>query len=256
MNCSKWKKRGTAALRAVGVFCFWILFWWGCSALYGKPAIFPNPAGVFRELCSMVRNPYVYLSVLRSVLHVLAGLALGALVGILFGILIAKSRIADAFLSPFFSVARSTPVVCFILLAWIFLGREILPSFVSALMVAPVMLTATAGAIREVDPRLIEAAFAYRLSTRKRLVAVYLPSVLPAVRTSLVTCVGLAWKSCVAAEMIVITRDTVGYGIWDARNWDANYEAVFAWTIIIVTVSILFEQLAKRLLTPGKRGVS
>ena len=254
MKLSKWQKRGIAVLRAVGVLCFWILFWWGCSALYGKPAIFPTPAGVFRELCRMARDPYVYLSVARSVLHVLCGLVLGALTGFLFGILVARFRVADAFLSPFFSVARSTPVVCFILLAWIFLGREVLPSFVSAVMVAPVMLTATAGAVREVDPRLLEAASAYRLPLRKRLVAIYFPSVLPAVRTSLVTCVGLAWKSCVAAEMIVITRHTVGYGIWDARNWEANYEAVFAWTIIIVTVSIVFERLAKRLLTPTKRG--
>lgn len=250
MNSLKWKKRGVTAARVIGVLCFWILFWWGCSALYAKPAISPTPADVFRELFRMLGDPYVYLAIARSVLHVLCGLLAGVVIGILFGILIAQFRAADAFLSPFFSIMRSTPVVCFILLAWIFLGREVLPSFVSAIMVAPVMLAATAGAIREVDPRLLEAAAVYRLSPRKRLAAVYFPSVLPAIRTSLITCVGLAWKSCVAAEIIVITRNTVGYGIWEARNWTYDYAAVFAWTIIIVTISIAFEKLAKYLLTP------
>lgn len=249
MNSMKRKKRAASAARMIGVLCFWILFWWGCSTLYAKPAIFPTPADVFRALFRMIGAPYVYLSIARSILHVLCGLLAGAVVGIIFGILIARFRVADAFLTPFFSVMRSTPVVCFILLAWIFLGREVLPSFVSAIMVAPVILTATVGALRQVDPRLLEAASVYHLSPRKRLIAVYFPSVLPAMRTSLVTCVGLAWKSCVAAEIIVFTRQTVGYGIWEARNWDSDYAAVFAWTIIIVTISIAFEKIAKFLLT-------
>ena len=194
------------------------------------------------------------MSVGNSLLHVLSGLFIGSVIGILFGILIAHFKIAAAFVAPAFSVARSTPVVCFILLAWVFLGSEVLPAFVSAVMVAPVMLNATVGAIRGIDPRLAEVATVYRLSIGKRIRAIYLPAVLPAVRMSLITCVGLAWKSCVAAEMISFSNHTVGYGIWFARTTEMDYETVFAWTIIIVTVSILFEKIAKAVLTPKKRG--
>lgn len=202
----------------------------------------------------MLKDPVLYLSIGNSLLHVLSGLFLGSIVGIIFGILIVRFKLCDAFLTPVFSVARSTPVVCFILLAWIFFGNEVLPSLVSAIMVAPVMLNATVGAIRQVDPRLIEVATVYHLTFRKRLHSIYLPSVLPAVRMALITCVGLAWKSCVAAEMIAFTKYTMGYGIWLAKTWEMDYETVFAWTIIIVIVSILFEKLAKRLLTPKQRG--
>lgn len=243
-----------AVLRTLAVILFWIFFWWGCAALYAKPAIFPTPFGVFKAFLSMLKDPRTYLSVGNSLLHVLSGLFIGSAVGILFGILIARFKIAAAFVTPAFSVARSTPVVCFILLAWVFLGSEVLPAFVSAVMVAPVMLNATVGAIRGVDPRLKEVAAVYRLSISKRIRAIYLPAVLPAVRMSLITCVGLAWKSCVAAEMISFSNHTVGYGIWFARTTEMDYETVFAWTIMIVTISIVFERIAKAVLTPKKRG--
>lgn len=244
-----------AVLRTVGVILFWILFWWGCAALYAKPAIFPTPGGVFKAFLAMLKDTQVYLSVGNSLLHVLSGLFFGSVIGVLFGILIARFEIANAFLAPAFSIARSTPVVCFILLAWVFLGARVLPAFVSAVMVAPVMLNATAGAIRGIDPRLKEVATVYRLPFGKRIKAIYLPAVLPAVRISLITCVGLAWKSCVAAEMIAFSNHTVGYGIWFARTTTMDYETVFAWTIIIVTISILFEKIAKAVLTPKKRGI-
>lgn len=243
-----------AVLRTVGVLLFWILFWWGCAALYAKPAIFPTPIGVFKAFLAMLKDTQVYLSVGNSLLHVLSGLFFGSVIGVLFGILIARFEIANAFLAPAFSIARSTPVVCFILLAWVFLGARVLPAFVSAVMVAPVMLNATAGAIRGIDPRLKEVATVYRLPFGKRIKAIYLPAVLPAVRISLITCVGLAWKSCVAAEMIAFSNHTVGYGIWFARTTTMDYDTVFAWTIIIVTISILFEKITKAILTPKKRG--
>ncbi len=243
-----------AVLRTVGVLLFWIFFWWGCASLYAKPAIFPTPRGVFKAFLSMLKDPQMYLSIGNSLLHVLSGLLIGSIVGVLFGIFIARFKIANAFLAPAFSVVRSTPVVCFILLAWVFLGSAVLPAFVSAVMVAPVMLNATADAIRGIDIRLIEVATVYRLPFGKRVKAIYLPAVLPAVRISLITCVGLAWKSCVAAEMIAFSDHTVGYGIWFARTTAMDYETVFAWTIIIVTVSILFEKAAKALLTPRRRG--
>lgn len=243
-----------AVLRTVGVILFWILFWWGCAALYAKPAIFPTPIGVFKAFLFMLKDAQMYLSIGNSLLHVLSGLLMGSVIGVLFGVLIARFEIAHAFLAPAFSVARSTPVVCFILLAWVFLGSQVLPAFVSAVMVAPVMLNATAGAIREIDPRLKEVATVYRLPFGKRIKSIYLPAVLPAVRISLITCVGLAWKSCVAAEMIAFSNHTVGYGIWFARTTTMDYDTVFAWTIIIVTISILFEKITKAILTPKKRG--
>lgn len=245
-----------SVLRFLGTCAFWVLVWFVCATLYGKPFLFPKPAAVFKAFIVLLKDPLLYKSVGNSLLHVLLALCIGALVGILGGAAVARSKTVDALISPAFSVMRATPVVCFILLAWVFLGSELLPAFVASVMTAPVMLTATAGAIREVDPRLLEVARTYHLSFFKRLRAIYIPSVLPTVRMTLVTCIGLAWKSCIATEMISLTQNTAGYEIWLSKTWYMDYPTMFAWMIVIVSISILFEKVAKLLLTPKKRGVS
>lgn len=243
-------------LGTVATIAFWLLLWWGCAALYARPFLFPPPSDVLRAFGPLLRDPSFYRSVGSTLLHVAVGLSLGSAVGILCGILIARFRAASLLLSPAFSVARATPIVCFILLAWIFLGPTVLPAFVSGVMIAPIMLAATAGALRGIDPRMRETVRIYRLSFVKRVRALYLPALLPHLRNAFVTCVGIAWKSTVAAEMITLAGETVGYSIWLARTWYMDYASVFAWTIIIVAVSMGIERAAAWLLSPRKGGAA
>lgn len=243
-------------LITIATIAFWLLLWWGCAALYARPFLFPTPLDVLRAFGSLVCDSSLYRSVGSTLLHVAVGLLLGSAVGILCGILVARFRVASVLLTPAFSVARATPIVCFILLAWIFLGPNALPSFVSGVMIAPIMLAATAGALRGIDPRMREATRIYRLSFLNRTQALYLPALLPPLRNAFVTCVGIAWKSTVAAEMISLAGETVGYGIWLARTWYMDYASVFAWTIIIVTISMVIERCAAWLLSPRKEGAS
>ncbi|MDD6980740.1 MAG: ABC transporter permease subunit [Clostridia bacterium] len=233
---------------------FWVGVWWLVALIYQKPALLPTPWRVLLRLVSLLRTGTFYAAVGTSLLHILIGLAAGCTVGILVGILVAFSRVSDTLLTPAFSVVRATPVVCFIIIAWLFVGTRALPSFISALMVAPVMMTSTAAAIRSVDPKLVEAARVYRLTVTKKIRALYLPSTLPQIRASLVTCVGLAWKSGIAAEVIALPKNSIGYEIWYEKSWQLDFEAVFAWTVTVVVFSLVLEKLVKLALAYRKGG--
>ena len=232
-------------LRSLTAILFWVGVWWLVALIYQKPALLPTPWRVLARLVSLLKNGAFYGAVGTSLLHILIGLICGCAVGILVGILVALSRVSDTLLTPAFSVVRATPVVCFIIIAWLFVGTRALPSFISGLMVAPVMMTSTAAAIRSVDPRLIEAARVYHLTVPKKIRALYLPSTLPQIRASLVTCVGLAWKSGIAAEVIALPKNSIGYEIWYEKSWQLDFEAVFAWTVTVVIFSLVLEKLVK-----------
>lgn len=232
---------------------FWFFVWWGVAVLYSKPFFLPSPWKVLLRLSELVRELHFYKAIATSFLHILSGLLAGCIVGFLCGITVAFSKIADALFSPAFAVARATPVVCFVIVAWIFIGAEILPAFISALMVAPIMLSATATSIRNVPKALSEAADTYHLPRLLRFRVLYLPAMLPHLRSSLTTCVGLAWKSGVAAEVIALSANSVGYAIWEAKGYYMDYETVFAWTLVIILISIAFESTVKRLLSRKRR---
>ena len=112
------------------------------------------------------------------------------------------SRWADVLLSPAVRVIRAVPVVSFILFVLLWTRRGLVPVVVSALMVLPVVWGNVGRGIRETDPKLLEQAGALRFSRLKTVRLVYLPSVRPYFLSAVVTSLGLAWKSGVAAEVL------------------------------------------------------
>ena len=88
-----------------------------------------------------------------------------------------------------------------------------------ALMVLPVVWGNVGRGIRETDPKLLEQAGALRFSRLKTVRLVYLPSVRPYFLSAVVTSLGLAWKSGVAAEVLCRPAWAVGTQIVQARDY-------------------------------------
>ena len=109
-------------------------------------------------------------------------------------------------------------------------------------MVLPVVWGNVSRGIRETDPRLLEQAGALRFSRLKTVRLVYLPSVRPYFLSAVVTSLGLAWKSGVAAEVLCRPAWAVGTQIVQARDY-LETPSLFAWTLVIILISAVFERL-------------
>ena len=82
----------------------------------------------------------------------------------------------------------------------------------------------------------------FRLSFTKRLVYIYLPKLKPYILSALSVSLGLAWKSGVAAEIIGIPDGSMGEMLYQAKLYLATSD-LFAWTVVIVLISIAFEKV-------------
>jgi NitT/TauT family transport system permease protein len=85
------------------------------------------------------------------------------------------------------------------------------------------------------------------LDTKYRFYVLYFPNLKKYLIPSVITSVGLAWKSEIAAEIIAYTRNSIGQLINDGK-YNLDTPVVFAWTFIVIFFSILFESLIKSLL--------
>lgn len=65
---------------------------------------------------------------------------------------------------------------------------------------------------------------------------------------------GLCWKSGIAAEVIGLPENTIGENLYNAKIY-LNTPDLFAWTLVIVVVSVLFERIFLRLIDLGVRRV-
>ena len=85
----------------------------------------------------------------------------------------------------------------------------------------------------------------FRLPRAKKLRHVYLPAVLPQWLAACTTGFGFAWKSGVAAEVIARPALSIGRNLYESKLY-LNTEELFAWTAMVVLLSMLLERLLVR----------
>lgn len=222
---------------------FWVIVWYILSLLVGREIILPSPISVILKLTVLGKTASFYLSCLMSILRITIGLLSGTVFGILLAVLTTRSKLFDKLISPALSVIRSTPVASFILMAFFWIGQEIIPIFISFLMVTPIIWNSVVLGIRSVDRELSEMCRVMQFSTRKKLKLLYIPTVFPSFASGFKNSLGLAWKAGISAEVIC---SAIAYGIGsslqDAKVYLETTE-LFAWTVTVVIISLILEKI-------------
>ncbi len=91
-------------------------------------------------------------------------------------------------------------------------------------------------------PALLEAVSIFRLSWPKRALYLWLPpSSSPYLLSACTVSLGISWKAGIAAEIIGIPAGSIGRMFYDAKVY-FNTVDLFAWTVIVVVISVLFEK--------------
>lgn len=94
---------------------------------------------------------------------------------------------------------------------------------------------------------LIEVSSVFGLTFKKKMKVLIFPILKSFLFPAIITSVGLAWKSEIAAEIIAYTRSSIGMYINDAKTY-MQTPTVFAWTVVIIALSITLEKITKALL--------
>lgn len=219
----------------------------------GNELLLPYPASVLAALLELLPTGSFWATVGATLLRVAVGLAAGIALGALLAGATCSWVWLDRLLSPVIRIVRATPVASFILLVLLWTGRNTVPAVISALMVLPVVWENLVRGIQAADPQLLELARAYRFSRWKTLRLILLPSLRPYFLSAVTTSTGLAWKSGVAAEAICWPRPGMGTQIYNTKLY-LEIPSLFAWTAVVVALSLLLERLLGLALRRWKGG--
>ena len=238
---------GKRITRKIAAGAVWLLVWQLCWLAVGQDVLLPSPAGVARRLGQLVCTLPFWQQVGLSLLRILTGYLLALALGAALGALTARSRLADCLLSPALRTVRAIPVASFIILLFVLMSKEHIPTVTSFLMVLPVVWANVDQGVRETDPALLAMARVFRLPPGRVLRHIRLPAVMPFFLASARTGMGLAWKAGVAAEVLAAPRLGIGRALYEAKVY-LESEELFAWTAVIVAISVLLERGLVRLL--------
>ena len=226
--------------RILSIAAFWIGLWAFASWRVGKPLLLPSPAAVFSRLFELAQTAEFYTVVGNSLWNVLSGILIAVIGGCVLAVITSHVPLLRDLLLPVMTVIKATPVASFIILALIWIGAAKVPTFITVLIVLPLIWTNLDVGFSKIDPRLAEVARVYKMSVWRRWRVLTLPSLKPYFVSACRSSLGLAWKAGVAAEIIASPRYTIGTMIGDAKQYILTAD-MFAWTLTVILLSLVIE---------------
>ncbi|HHT76990.1 MAG TPA: ABC transporter permease subunit [Clostridiaceae bacterium] len=216
--------------------------WQVAAMLVDQSIILVTPVRVLEKLFILVQTADFWSTVLYSLIRMSLGFFAALIAGVLLAFFASRFRPIEILLWPYMAAVKSTPVASFVILCLLWLGAARLSVFISFLMVLPVIYTNVLQGIKSTDKKLLEMAFVFRMPIRRRLFFIYLPGVKNYFLSAAGVAIGFAWKAGIAAEVIGIPKGSIGERLYEAKIY-LNSAELFAWTLVIVVISVVFEKL-------------
>ncbi|WP_368490455.1 ABC transporter permease [Clostridium sp. BJN0013] len=234
----------TKIIKKIGILIFWILIWHVCSVFINEELLLPSPFQVLKSLVLLMGKFYFWKSVLSSVIRVIIGILLSVLIGIVLGLTAGLNKFVEELLEPLIVTVKATPVISIIIIALVWFNSSNVVIFTAILICFPIVYTNVLQGIKSIDKSLIQMANVFKVKRKYVLKDIYLPSIKNYIVSGILMCMGIGWKVSVASEVLSIPRYSIGLNLLSAKTTLETAE-LFAWTIVVVILSFMFEKVFK-----------
>ncbi|MBH0776439.1 ABC transporter permease [Nocardia bovistercoris] len=237
-------------LSVISAILLWQLLTANDVRLWVRFDTLPTVTDIIAEFGAHLGRGEYYVDVAQSLIRILTGFGMAAVVGVFAGIGLGRSELLAAVFGPLTELVRPIPAIALVPVAILLFPSDesgiVFITFTASLF--PVLVS-TRHTVRAL-PTIWEDALRTLGATRTDvLVRVVFPGILPGVFSGLSVGIGVGWICLISAEMIS-GRLGIGYRTWQAYTI-VDYPAVFVGMITIGVLgfgtSALVELLGRRL---------
>lgn len=195
----------------------------------------PTVTEIVAEFGTQLRSDQYYLDIAQSLIRIVSGFGLAAVIGVIAGIGLGRSRLFADTVGPLAELVRPIPAIALVPVAILLFPSDesgiVFITFTASLF--PVLVS-TRHAVRALPTIWEDAIRTLGASRLDVLTRVVFPGILPGVFSGLSVGVGVAWICLISAEMIS-GRLGVGYRTWQAYTI-VDYPGVF---VGMITIGVL-----------------
>lgn len=229
------------------------LFIWGLLAwLIDKPLLFAGPIETFFAFCTLLATQAFWVAIGISFAQILGGFFSAFLLSLCLAFLSLESRIVKEFLRPAMNFLKSVPVVCIIVILLLWMESAQTVPVVVGLMVLPSYYFSILTAQDEKNNQRTEALRLMGVSAPRRFLTEGWSSLLPYLKATSSSVVGMAWKAGVAAQLIGLALGTLGERVYQAKVL-IEAPTLFALSAVIVLCAFLSEKIWMLLLDASQK---
>jgi len=179
---------------------------------------------------------------IETVLRLLAGFGLAAIIGVTIGVLMGRSRRAEDICLPLVSILAPIPGLAYtpLFLLWFGPGEVSAVLLVAFVSMFPVIYNSWTG-VKAVKEIWLRSALAMGADQHRMFRHVVLPGALPYILTGLRLGLAQAWRILVAVEMLAAVPWGLGWLIFGAREF-LNTDAMMAGVFVIAVIGLCLEK--------------
>lgn len=219
-----------------------LLGWAALAASGSVNAVFmPAPQKVLARIASWWAEDDLLGDAAISVMRVVAGWALSAVIALPLGLFIGSWRAVQALLEPLTDFVRYMPAVAFVPLVMLWVGidegAKVAIIFLGTFFQMVLMV---AEDVRRVPMAQIEAAQTMGATRAEVLQKVIVPSAKPALLDTLRVTMGCAWTFLVVAELVA-ANSGLGFAILKAQRF-LQTDKIFAGILLIGLIGLAIDQ--------------
>jgi NitT/TauT family transport system permease protein len=232
---SPWRRRLVRLASVIAAVGLWQLLTVNDVRLWVRFDTLPTVTEIAAALVNRLGTQEYWLDLGQSLIRILTGFGLAAVVGVVTGIMLGRSSVVSDVFGPLTELARPIPAIALVPVAILLFPTDeagiVFITFLAAYF--PIMVS-TRHAVRALPTIWEDSVRTLGGARADVLLRVVLPGILPGLFGGLSVGMGVAWICVVSAEMIS-GRLGVGYRSWQAYTV-LNYPDVF---VGIITIGVL-----------------
>lgn len=222
------------------VLLLWII---GTSNLKTNLLI-PTIDKTLKAFFSLITSRGTHYALFKLILSVLVGLLLGSTVGIITGILAFHFKGVYYFSKGFIVFFRTVPKISIILIIIIVFGYRLSGYISLLLIIIPIAFDTVITGLSQINSDYYDVFKLEGGDFFETLSYLYLPFLKDYIILILIQGIGFGIKVMIMSDYLILTKNSIGAKLFWARS-NLEYDYVFAWTIIIIIISIIFDQILR-----------
>lgn len=238
----KQKRTRKETVRMVLIVLFWLVLWEIADRVIDNRIILVGPTHILMALAEQVGQSDFWITCGASFLRIAVGFILSFIGGFGLALVCYRYKLIRDFLEPIMIMLKTVPMISFVIMLLIWVGNQALTIYLSFLIVLPIIYTNTLQGLQSVDVQLLEMAQVFHMAPWKRFMFIYRPAFMPFVLSASKLALGMSWKSGIMAEVIGTPKPSIGREMYAAKTY-LQTSNLFAWTIVVVILSVLFEKV-------------
>lgn len=220
---------------------FFFIIWEGVALYIDNSLLFPRVSEIFLSLKNLVASGDFTLILWNTLSRFFISIVFSLILAIIFSVASYRYEVIGFLLFPFIIFLRAVPTIAIIIVVLIWSSVERVPIVVGMLILFPILYESILGGIKNVDKNLLKMSKVFKVSTKRVVRDIYIPSIYYSISSNIPSYIGLTFKVIIAGEVLSQESLSIGGEIFINKIY-LESSNIFAWIIVVIVLNYLLEK--------------